>query len=187
MNILYYCLFDGSMDSHELLGYALKDYCIQNKLQGLKTPLDISRDSEVGKPYLKQYPQIHFSISHSGMWWTCVIADVEVGLDLQEIPERERNTKKLAQRFYHEREVAWLEKKNKREFYRLWAYKESYVKYTGVGLTHGLKYFCAISQDGQTLGVDGVFQKEQKFVDKNYYFVLTSKEKCDITMKALHE
>ena len=37
------------------------------------------------KPYLKDYPDIHFNGSHSGEYLVCALSDVPVGIDIQKI------------------------------------------------------------------------------------------------------
>ena len=60
------------------------------------------------KPRFQNAESIHFSISHSGDWWSCAVSTEEVGLDIQQ--ERHCRAERLARRFYHPLEVAWLEK-----------------------------------------------------------------------------
>lgn len=38
-----------------------------------------------GKPYLRDYPNAHFNISHSGQYVVCAVADRPVGIDVQVI------------------------------------------------------------------------------------------------------
>lgn len=96
-----------------------------------------------GKPYLKDYPYIQFSLSHSGNVAVLALSDSEVGLDVQEY--RGYN-EKIANRFYHEKEIKMLEsvsepEKKERLFYKIWTCKESYIKYTGKGMGEELKSF----------------------------------------------
>lgn len=35
-----------------------------------------------GKPYLLNYPDVHFNISHSGEYVACAVADSPVGVDI---------------------------------------------------------------------------------------------------------
>lgn len=96
-----------------------------------------------GKPYLKDYPYIQFSLSHSGNVAVLALSDSEVGLDVQEY--RGYN-EKIANRFYHEKEIKMLEsvsepEKKERLFYKIWTCKESYIKYTGKGMWEELKSF----------------------------------------------
>lgn len=38
-----------------------------------------------GKPYLRDYPDAHFNISHSGPYVACAVANSPIGIDIQEI------------------------------------------------------------------------------------------------------
>lgn len=82
------------------------------------------------KPYFKDYPDIRFSISHSGGLVVLAMAETEVGIDVEEI--KERNYTPIVNRQFSEGE--------KREacdltgFLRVWTRKEAYLKLTGEGL-----------------------------------------------------
>lgn len=99
-----------------------------------------------GKPYLKDYPDVHFSLSHSGNMAVLAISDSEVGIDVQ---ERRGYQEKVVKRFYHESEIAVIEAisdpaEKANCFYKMWTGKEAYIKYTGKGM----------GQDLQSFGVD---------------------------------
>lgn len=96
-----------------------------------------------GKPYLKDYPDVHFSLSHSGNVAVLAVSDDEVGIDVQEF---RGFYEKIAKRFYHENENKMLEAVSdpvKREilFYKIWTCKEGYIKYTGKGMGQDLRSF----------------------------------------------
>ncbi len=104
-----------------------------------------------------------------------------MGLDLQQI--RAEDKSRLAGRFFHPLETDWLSRQPTDQFYRMWAYKESYVKYTGEGLSHSLDRFCVVGrlqedEEGKTgiTGAPGVCQQEIPFPDKDYRMVLTTGE-----------
>ena len=42
-------------------------------------------EGEHGKPAFEQYPELHFSLSHSGIFVACAIGEVPVGVDVQTI------------------------------------------------------------------------------------------------------
>ncbi len=139
-------------------------------------------DGEQGKPYIRELPQLHFSISHSGEYWVCAFSDAPLGLDLQrhtglatpDSKQKMSNGEKLARRFFHPSEIAWLNRHGYDQFERIWACKESYVKYTGVGLRNGLDYFSVVD----TLPV---VQTEIPFRE-GYTLVLTSEQETTITL-----
>ncbi len=169
---IYYCEWnrDGGPSSHDLLRSA-----VEADLGRVVSSFSVCRNKEHGKPYIKELPDLPFSITHSGGFWVCAVGEGEVGLDLQEV--RDRETEKIARRFFHPSETAWLRSRGPDEFFRLWAAKESYVKYTGEGLTKGLDYFSVI---------DGVpaFQQEIPFRE-GYFLVLTTEKEADVCLMAL--
>ena len=103
-----------------------------------------------GKPYLIDYPGIHFSLSHSGNMAVLAISDSEIGIDVQ---ERRGYQEKVAKRFYHESEIAVIEAisdpaEKANCFYQMWTAKEAYIKFTGKGM----------GQDLRSFGVDLVYE-----------------------------
>ena len=84
-----------------------------------------------GKPYLLGEGVPYFSLSHSGDYVFCAVADSEVGLDAQKFtPYRD----KVAERWFTAPEREWLTADPDGRFAALWAKKEAYCKFTGFGL-----------------------------------------------------
>lgn len=94
-----------------------------------------------GKPYFPSHPDVHFSVSHTGTLWVCAFADKEVGLDVQEHRETDDPARlaRLAKRWFSDGERRILNEcgYEPAEFYRIWARKEAYVKFTGDGIGAG--------------------------------------------------
>ena len=68
-----------------LLGYLLFLYGFRNIYKESALPdFDVTSS---GKPYLKDYPDIHFNISHCNGAVACIFSDMAVGLDIQEMRE----------------------------------------------------------------------------------------------------
>ena len=109
-----------------------------------------------GKPYFLHAPQLHFSISHSGRRWLCAFSDAPVGLDVQQHRVCQRQA--LARRFFSPAEQLFLEQRAYAPFFDLWCAKESYLKYTGEGLS-GLEAVCTVSPEGTFPSVPGVSLK----------------------------
>ncbi len=91
---------------------------------------------EHGKPYIIGHP-IHYNISHSGQYVVLVVAESEVGVDVQE--KKGRRLSAMAKRFFSEEEKqAVLEcdcaKAHSDLFFHIWCRKEAYGKYLGLGL-----------------------------------------------------
>lgn len=116
-----------------LLIKAVRDYAPQTTL-----PLEITC-AERGKPRFRELP-LCFSLSHSGPFVACAIADHEIGLDIQ---EHVKNKAFLAERFFSAEEKRFLQEQRDqdRAFTALWALKESYLKATGEGLSRALDGF----------------------------------------------
>lgn len=85
-----------------------------------------------GKPFFENCPTLHFSLSHSGEWAVCALSDSPVGVDVQIVSEYNA---RVAERFFSKEEAQRLltlkKQEQDEEFTRLWARKESRVKYWG--------------------------------------------------------
>ena len=83
---------------------------------------------------LRDCPDLHFSLSHSGNAVLCALDRHPVGADIEMI--RRRSPEHLLSVF-SDRERASIEQAASPElcFTRLWTRKESYLKLTGEGLT----------------------------------------------------
>ena len=105
-------------------------------------PLPVCRDKgENGKPYLLGCPQFHFNLSHSGLWAVCAVADVPVGVDLQqERPVSPKLSRKFTVAEQRQLQAAPLEDYD-RQLFDLWVEKEAYTKCTGQGLLCSFKSF----------------------------------------------
>ncbi|MDF2876986.1 MAG: hypothetical protein K0S30_82 [Clostridia bacterium] len=104
-----------------------EELCARKVLLIEKTPY--------GKPFLKEYPSIHFNLSHSGQWVVCVVHYLPVGIDIEKMEEIDLGFIKeiLTQSEY--RQIANNpEEKIKELFYEIWVAKESAVKALGKGL-----------------------------------------------------
>lgn len=85
-----------------------------------------------GKPYIES---LCFSLSHSGRYALCAYSDTDIGADLQQIKSA---LPKQIKRILSPEEELFLSQKAGQEqielFYRLWARKESLIKWDGRGL-----------------------------------------------------
>ncbi|QIB69177.1 4'-phosphopantetheinyl transferase superfamily protein [Aminipila butyrica] len=97
-----------------------------------RVPDGLIRRTPHGKPYIEDFP-LYFSISHSGELWVCLVAEVEVGVDIQ-VP-KPLPYEKLAKRFFTETEAAYIRQGGLEAFFQVWTRKEAYVKYTGLGFS----------------------------------------------------
>lgn len=91
-----------------------------------------------GKLYLEKYPGIYFNISHSGEYAVCVLADMEVGVDIQ--MKKPLKNDRLLRRTMDEKQQEAVKNAvdSAMKFADFWAQKESYLKWTGEGITVNL-------------------------------------------------
>ena len=116
-----------------------------------------------GKPVLRDYPDLHFSLSHSGNAVFCALDRRPVGADIEMI--RRRNLEHLLSVF-SDRERASIEQAASPElcFTRLWTRKESYLKLTGEGLT-GTKALREIpTEDTDMVHFETVIREAEDFL-----------------------
>lgn len=135
---------------------------IEDKPENEEPLFQICQDDKWKKPYFTEPKGVKFSISHSGNLWMCAISDREVGLDVQE--ENSCKRERVARRFFHPQETEWLSGQDYRDFFRVWAAKESYVKYIGDGLVYGMEKFCVVDEQGLADEVEGM--RQQHFLMK---------------------
>lgn len=119
-----------------------------------------------GKPYLKNYSDVYFNISHSGKYVMCAAGDVEMGVDIQEHVNDRRH---IAKRFFPENEYKKIEnicepRKADKLFFDMWSVKESYVKATGEGIGDSFKDI------GVIISEDGMVNALYKNVPVSYVF-----------------
>ena len=107
------------------------------KITGLRNKEIIFQSSTFGKPFLSQFPNIHFNMSHSGEWAVCIIGNQPVGIDIEKIQPIDFSSYSS---FFSITEYNDLSNKNhaiKLEyFFDLWTLKESYLKAIGTGFYH---------------------------------------------------
>ena len=119
------------------MGGRLLEYAV-SRLYRIGVP-ELSRDKgEHGKPCFRIHPEIRFNISHSGDLVICAVSDFEIGIDIQE--KSRMNTDRIAKKVMSSAEhKKYLESSERQDFfYRVWVMKESYVKWTGDGITREL-------------------------------------------------
>ena len=152
--------------------------------------------NEYGKPYVESIYKIKdetekikidislfFSLSHSGGMMVCAVACFNVGADCQKKNiDNIENCKKIANRFYTEKENVFLNSTEQEEytdnFFRIWTKKEAYIKYTGKGLAEGMKTFSVTNEKRQKSYLGEVYfkrislEKLKKIQKNNFYLYL---------------
>lgn len=132
-----YRLIDDSSKGHAVqhdAGIELLRQGILEQFGIAVTENDICK-GKLGKPYLKGYPHIHFSISHCKGLVICLISSENCGADAERIRSY---FPKVAARVFSEKETELInslgESEKNRCFTLLWTLKEAYGKFTGRGI-----------------------------------------------------
>lgn len=95
------------------------------------------KKSKYGKPFLCEYPDIHFSLSHCRKGVACVVSSGNAGTDIQEYSDYNSS---VADFFMCREEKERTETGDRKtEFTRIWTLKESFGKYTGRGICYDMK------------------------------------------------
>lgn len=84
-----------------------------------------------GKPYLKNYPDLYFNISHDTNSVAIAIGNSEVGVDIMD--QSNKYIDDVAKKAFHPNENKEIEKSKDKDlkFIEIWTRKESYLKYHG--------------------------------------------------------
>jgi 4'-phosphopantetheinyl transferase len=133
--------------------------------------------NEYGKPFLKELPDIHFNIAHSGCWVVCAIDNDSVGIDVERIQPIDLN---IAKRFFSMEECADLYKKEEKDrlsyFFDLWTLKESYIKAEGKGLSIPLDSFTIRKEKGsiRLIGENKSYYFKQYEISNEYRLSVAS-------------
>jgi 4'-phosphopantetheinyl transferase len=122
-------------------------YLLAQTLQQAPEKLIINKAAH-GKPYLADYPQLAFNLSHSdnvfviALGWHC-----QLGVDVESVKQRPNLPALVKKCFAQEEADYWQQLPDEQktaEFYRFWTRKEAIVKATGFGIALGLQH-CAIN------------------------------------------
>lgn len=97
-----------------------------------------------GKPFLPDFPNVHFNISHCKDLVVCAFSDAPVGIDAESIRSFRENTLRKVltpseQEFMHNPPLSSWEQQEL--FFRFWTLKESRIKQSGTGMAVSLTDF----------------------------------------------
>lgn len=135
----------------------------------------------VRKKYKKPYfadSDICFSVSHSGNYALFALGLTELGIDIQQF--KTCNAENIACRFFHTDEYDYLKKDNFNSFFDVWTAKESYVKYTGQGITDEYRNFSVIDENGN-IGMKGICFDIIPFMN-GYSVCLCTNKKAELSI-----
>ena len=101
-----------------------------------------------GKPFLEDFPDIHFNISHASGAIICAVSDWPVGIDME---KKRKINRRIMNKFFTESERNYVFSENYQQderFTRIWTMKEAYVKFTGKGLHQPFDTFDVLKIQG---------------------------------------
>lgn len=103
---------------------------------------------DLNKPFLVDYPDIHFNVSHSGNMVVCAVYDKPIGIDIQ-INQYCPNI--FIDKVCNKDEILKIEMSEDRisEFIKIWTQKEAVMKKTGQGINGDLKN-CLVNEGVQS-------------------------------------
>lgn len=105
--------------------------------------------NDFGKPYLRDYPHIHYNVSHTKGAIVCALADEPVGIDIERI---KRFNKRIVELFFTKDEQNYIfagsNTKQKERFVEIWTKKEAYVKWIGKGMEIPFNTFSVLQKEG---------------------------------------
>ena len=165
---------------------------------------------ENGKPYLPDYPDFHYNISHSGGIVACAASDSPVGIDIQQISDDPVRILKIAAHFFSQEEQQELNFRHQEKnpntgaasnscsndeqdlchlFCRFWTARESYIKLTGRGLAEPFSEFRPDLAAGRIItaspSVDNYYLTECP-APEGYCMTVCSTEPIDVSCVTIH-
>lgn len=89
-----------------------------------------------GKPYLSNYADIYFNLSHCNEVVACILSDSEVGVDVEKVFKYDDDLARAICNGKEYQSIAGITDPDikARKFTELWTMKESLVKWRGTGL-----------------------------------------------------
>ena len=132
------------------------------------------KTGKYGKTYISNFENIYFNLSHSGKMVLCAISDREVGVDIEYI-DHEIDLSIAQHYFYNKEYESIMNSQNPAdEFFKYWVLKESYMKYTGLGMNLKLDSFEIKIEDEIELKNDDESLKFNLFNLENYKIGIAS-------------
>ncbi|MEG0156257.1 MAG: 4'-phosphopantetheinyl transferase superfamily protein [Anaerovoracaceae bacterium] len=107
-----------------------------------------------GKPYFEDLP-IHFSISHTGTLWLCIMGNSPVGIDIQRI--KPLGMDRVAKRFFTPEEQDYISQTGEAGFFSVWCRKEAYTKYFGSTLATEISKVNMVSEGQLLTEINGIY------------------------------
>jgi 4'-phosphopantetheinyl transferase len=135
--------------------------------------------NENGKPFLKN-SKLFFNLSHSQEYLIIAFGKKALGIDIEK--KKSLDVHRLSRRFFHPSEQQFILSGEDPEeiFFRIWTWKESYIKWKGGSLPADLRKFNIQIKDNSlqvyenNKKIDRLFIKEYRW--KDYFITICSEE-----------
>lgn len=160
--MVYYTIFEGKSDRfiEHKIAYELLKKCL---FQQFGISDYTIKTGEFGKPYLLEYPDIKFNLSHCTNLAVCGISDKEIGADAELVRKYNPNAMRIFSP--NERRLVETCLRPEYEFFRIWTLKEALGKYTGRGIFSGMSGCeLELSENSQKCPQYPVLQFTQHFI-----------------------
>ena len=136
---------------------------------GLNEPQE-AQTNEHERPYYAEYPELHFSLSHSGTKAFCAISNELIGCDVEKIKHRDTD---IAKRFFTTQENNILDsiadvKERNEMFFRMWTLKESFLKAIGTGLDTSTDSFSILPESDRITIEQSITEADCNFVELDF-------------------
>ena len=113
-----------------------------------------------GKPVLRDYPHIHFNLSHCRDAVVCAISNKPVGIDVESVSHYKESVARYTMNQQEMEQILQAERPDV-VFTRLWTMKEAVLKLSGEGLRDNLKDVLA---DVKDLDIKTVVSPDNRYV-----------------------
>jgi len=145
--------FRNWQDAHRTL---LGDHLLRLALSrsaGIHAPDLLFSSPAFGKPVIETMPHIHFNLSHAGRWIFCSVDNWPVGIDVEEVNKIDLSISEHY--FFHEEHTDIVNDADPcNRFFDYWTLKESYIKFTGKGLSQPLNSFRIKFREKEVIGIE---------------------------------
>ncbi len=154
-NARRYLFLSDRMQS--VLAYILLRISLMENYQIYRVPL-LEKDANK-KPYLKEYPDIYFNLSHCKKAVACIVSSGQAGVDIQDMIPYDMDTAKIFMTPDEFDQMAIT--CSDIDYTLLWSRKESYGKYTGLGICYEMEKWSAFNMpdDADYLVQSYIFDK----------------------------
>lgn len=165
--MIFYTTYENNLKRPEQhrIAYALLGEILKTHF-GI-TKYIIAKDKK-GKPFLAEFTNLHFNISHCDGLAVCGISSDEIGVDAELI---RGCSSKVMKRIFSAEEQNFIavSKSPETDFFKIWTLKESLCKFTGDGIFSGLSDYSfdfSLGEPQCRKAADKIFT--QKIIEKKW-------------------